>query len=65
MNKKYLAIVLIILSALTFTAGCVQQQPSGTVNETNLTGETQAAGTINENDNLEPALQELDEIESL
>lgn len=63
MNKKHAALILIALFALAFIAGCVQEQTPQTTG-TNVTGE-QLTETINENDNLEPALQELEELESL
>lgn len=66
MSKKYVAIMLIAIMAMAFTLGCVQQRQN-TGNLTNQTNRTytETAEQINENDNLEPALQELGELEGL
>ncbi len=60
MNKKY-ASVLIIILLLTFGAGCVQQQT--TEPGTNQTPEPLME--IMSEDDLDPALQELEELEGL
>lgn len=61
MNKKYMAIMLIVTLALAFSAGCVQTAET----KQNTTTATPAQKEINQSDNLEPALQELEELEGL
>ncbi len=58
MDKKQAVAIAVILLAVSFTFGCVQTGTS-----TDNRSIEQAKEGISEDDNLEPALQELQELE--